>query len=131
VGRDRRASFLTVRVLPTRACSLAQSGRGGSVDDHLHIVFGPIGLFAAVAAPWLGGGVGARVPPPNRQIDAPAIGYVVVDDHELLMMRCPDGQVAVEQHFDALSIAPTEDAAREELAIDREKKRVIPQHYAE
>jgi hypothetical protein len=39
--------------------------------------------------------------------------------------------VAVEQDFDAFSIAPAEDAAREELTIDRQEKRVIPQHYAD
>jgi hypothetical protein len=39
--------------------------------------------------------------------------------------------VAVEQDFHALPISSAEDAAREELAIDREKKRVIPQDYAD
>jgi hypothetical protein len=78
-------------VLPARAGALAKSSGGCAVDDDLHVVQRHIGLARRVLAPGLGGVMCGDIPTPHGQVDSAAVGNLVVDDDELLVVRRADG----------------------------------------
>ncbi len=118
--------------LPPACCQRARArspsaAAASPCDDHLHVVHGQVRLVVRIAAARLRGVVGRDVPAAHGQVDAAAVRDVVIDDHELLVMRRADRQVTVEQNLDPLRFAMAEDEARKELAVHRVEDRVVPQ----
>ena len=103
-GAQSEPDRFAAGVLPARAGSLTERCGRLAFDDELHIVHRHVRLSSEVAAARLGGMVRCDVPAAHRQVDAAAIRDAVVDDHELLVMRCAEGQMIVEQDLDALGL---------------------------
>ena len=127
VPRGSRLDRFAAGVLPASPRPLAERCGGVALDDHLHVVHRRIVLVVRIAAARFRGMVGRDVPAAHGQVDAAAIGDGVVDDHELLVMRRAERQMAVEQNLDSLRLAMPEDEARKELAVHRVEDWVVPQ----
>ena len=68
----------------------------------------------------------ARIPAPDRDVDASAEGDGVVDDHDLLVVAGADRVDAVELQVDALVRHPIEDEERCRPATQRLKETEVP-----
>src|SRR6185503_9712559 len=97
--------------------ALSERGRRCAFYDDLHVVQRDVRLARVVAAARLGRMMRGDVPPAYRQVDAAAIGDLVVDDDELLVVRGARGQVTVEHDVDAIRKARHAEPAGKQLAV--------------
>ena len=123
----RPAATGRLRGLPALARALPDSRGRVAVDDHLHVVNRNVGTILRIAAPRLDRTVLGRVPAPQGEVDAAAVGHRVVDHDDLLVVSGAERQPVVEPNLDSPALSPAEHPAREKLALRGKDQRMVPE----
>ena len=90
------------RRVPTLARELAERAGGAATDDHAEIVERRIRGAVRIAPARVARHVLRRIPAVEGQVEAADEANAVVDDDELLVVRCPDRMPVVELEIEPL-----------------------------
>ncbi len=105
-ARGTRREDLVGRDLPALARHLPEPVRGRAVDGHLDVVHRPVGRAVVGDARFRKRRVLAGIPPGDGEVNSPDEGEVVVEDHQLLVMRGIEGVLGIELDGDARMALP-------------------------
>src|SRR5690349_23776490 len=98
-GARGRRKPLAGRTKPALACEVAKGARAVARDGNPDIVERRIARAAVIDAAWIVPRMIARVEPAPRQVVSADERDGIIDDDDLLMMRCADRLLVVEGKF--------------------------------
>ena len=113
-------------VSPPLAEELSEYGGRLAVHEHLHVMERRVVFFPGVCSAGVVGKMLRGVPAYVGEVDAAVESDAVVDNNDLLMMRCPGGQVFIQAEMDPLTRFPPEFPCGQRLALEGVEGREVP-----
>ncbi len=123
-GRPRK--HLARAGTPARPHEIPERGGRLSLDHDLHVVHRRVRPTGRIDPPRIGRVVGRRIPTPDGEVEASREGQGVVDHHDLLVVRGPNGMGAVQLEDQPGMRAPGETVGGQPLALERIDERKVP-----